>query len=365
MKKLLLAATIVLALALATAGVAFADGGPHGGYTPTTDACAGCHRAHTAGGARLLIVPVGELCMSCHGSTGTGADTDVLDGIFVQRDLDPGDTSEGVADRGLRGGGFAYARMDTGLTGGGAISITTTSAHTYDGAAGIAWGNGELGTAVGAGPAYGLDCTDCHDPHGNGNYRILRPIPNDSGAADPVDVPDEAAPLYTVNNAAEQYFGEGYTGFGTAASASTGDMTEPYRVLSDWCAQCHTRYMAGVNGATEDSGDSIFAFRHMTGNASSDGVLADGDCEKCHGVGFVSPPPITYNDGQFRHAVECMTCHVAHGTSASMSTDGPYSANVEWPDDTTTPDDDARSALLRVDGRGVCQGCHNKPAPAP
>ena len=44
MKKFLLVALLVLALALVTSGVALADAGPHGGYTaPTTDACAGCH----------------------------------------------------------------------------------------------------------------------------------------------------------------------------------------------------------------------------------------------------------------------------------------------------------------------------------
>ncbi len=40
---------------------------------------------------------------------------------------------------------------------------------------GIAWGNGANGS--GAGPAVTLGCASCHNPHGNGKYRILNPIP--------------------------------------------------------------------------------------------------------------------------------------------------------------------------------------------
>jgi hypothetical protein len=35
----------------------------------------------------------------------------------------------------------------------------------------VAWGNGVAGT--GAGPEATVSCADCHNPHGNGNYRIL------------------------------------------------------------------------------------------------------------------------------------------------------------------------------------------------
>ena len=42
MKKLLLAMPFVLALVLLSCGLALADNGPHGGFAPATDACAGC-----------------------------------------------------------------------------------------------------------------------------------------------------------------------------------------------------------------------------------------------------------------------------------------------------------------------------------
>jgi predicted CXXCH cytochrome family protein len=348
-KKILVLLIFVPALVLAMVVVASADGGPHGGYTPTTDACAGCHRAHTARGPRLLITPIETLCMSCHGTAGTGADTNVEDGVYLERDGFAEVPAQGVVDRGLRGGGFVNTRMNT--LGGAALPAAATSGHTYDGTPGTVWGNGAIGS--GAGGTINLECTGCHDPHGNGNYRILRPVPIDSGAAGPINVTDEAANNYTVASASEQYFGEGYD----LAAGSTTPMSVQYRELSDWCAQCHTRYMAPTEGATTDSGDPIFTYRHMTANTA-----VGGDCSKCHsGAPSAATAFITFNANYWNHDVECMTCHVAHGSSADMTTDGPYSGTVPWPDGAALPDGDARSVLLRIDGRGVCQACHNKP----
>jgi hypothetical protein len=307
-----------------------------------------------------LITDVASLCYSCHGSTATGADTNVADGVYLDRDPVTEAPAEGVADRGLKGGGFANAVMDTSFAG-TAASAATTSAHTHDGTLGTVWGNG----AIGSGPGltdFSLECTDCHDPHGNGNYRILRPIPNDSGATVAVNVPDEAAgtKLYTIADPGGQYFSQGYD----LAASSTTPMNDQYVTLSDWCTQCHTRYLAAPDSATTDSGDAIFAYRHMTADTFGEG----GVCSKCHGSPFTVPPPITYNGTYWNHDVECMTCHVAHGTSAAMTGDGPYSGAVAWPDGATTPSGDSRSSLLRLDNRGVCQACHNKPgtpAPAP
>lgn len=50
-----------------------ANGGPHGDYTPTTDACAGCHRTHTASSPSLTTNTGDALCMTCHSTNGTGA----------------------------------------------------------------------------------------------------------------------------------------------------------------------------------------------------------------------------------------------------------------------------------------------------
>jgi predicted CXXCH cytochrome family protein len=61
-----------LILIFLQSGMALADNGPHGSYTGTTDACAGCHRAHTAQNPYILIAPAQDnaLCFTCHNGTG-------------------------------------------------------------------------------------------------------------------------------------------------------------------------------------------------------------------------------------------------------------------------------------------------------
>ncbi len=342
----------LLALLALPTGLALADNGPHGGYTATTDACAGCHRAHTAPAARLLLDTVPNLCFTCHGSTATGADTNVEDGIYVDRDFEAEAPAEGDVNRGLKGGGFVYALMDTDFDG-AATSSPVTSSHLNDGSTGTAWGNGNIGSGPGA-ANFSLSCTSCHDPHGGASttggatYRLLRPIPINSGAAIGVNVTDETDKIYTVADANNKYFGEGYP---YTPGDTWSSMDQQEREMSDWCAQCHTRYLADSGSGSTSSGDDIFMYRHMSEGTPS------ATCNDCH-IDYGSPPTLRTTVGpEWHHNVECMTCHVAHGTSATMTG---YAAYVEWPDGSTTPDGDARSSLLRGDGRGVCQRCHGK-----
>src|SRR5665811_1320561 len=78
-------------------------------------------------------------------------------------------------------------------------SEATTSKHQIDGATGTMWGNGAISASIAdTGKAsVTLECGSCHDPHGNGNYRILKPIPNDSGSAVAVNIPDAGTKVYT------------------------------------------------------------------------------------------------------------------------------------------------------------------------
>jgi predicted CXXCH cytochrome family protein len=179
---------------------ALADGGPHvaadnsGVSTLTADGCAGCHRAHTAQAPLLLTNEEPDLCFTCHGETSLGATTDVMTGVqYAVGTQNPrGDAILGA----LRGGGFVEARLDAGsmerlsyLRTATAISTRVkigvgdaepvTSSHmalTQNGLVlgGKVWGNGAAGTD--AGPAAEVSCTNCHNPHGNGQYRILRPL---------------------------------------------------------------------------------------------------------------------------------------------------------------------------------------------
>jgi len=299
---------------LLSGSYALADNGPHVmGAGSVADGCAGCHRTHTAKSGRLLAQT--GICYTCHGSTGTGASTDVVDGLGysgADRTGTPG---------ALRGGGFSYALIDTANptgqadTGGNAAGTVpvlatgaaATSNHSADGTSQMAWGNGAIdATGTNVGTAITMRCTSCHNPHGNGTFRALRPTPSGSGAATPVAITDTATKAYTTTN----YW-------------KAEDVNAPSFIanVSAWCSACHTRYLSA---AATTSGDGTYAYRHKS-------------------------------DGTAQGTPNCIQCHVAHGSNASVGT---FSNMVKNPDGTAATPNDSR--LLRIDNRGTCQMCHNR-----
>ncbi len=288
---------------------------PHKGtFSTTDDACAACHRVHTAQGPKLLReTNQYNLCTSCH--NGTGANNNVVDGVYEG-------STQGTNGAGLRGGGFTNAIMDTDVSGGPSTG-PTTSKHSVSTGDLIVWGSGGLGSNDAGNTGVTLECGSCHNPHGNSNYRILRGTPDpvgfDDEADDPVLVPaGESQKRYTVD-----YKATNYRDLGKYPASVLANM-------SNWCGQCHTRYNAGVDSGNTPSGDSVFAYRHMT-----------------DGLGG-----------------ECMKCHVAHGTSATMSGNAGASGPIVYPDATSAPwqgiaGESEHSRLLQINNRGVCIQCHN------
>lgn len=326
---------VLVAVSLCVAApvrAARADNGPHAVQGPTTDACAGCHRAHTAQAAYLLKVDVPGLCLTCH--DGSGATTNVVDGLSMS-----------VAGRGLKGGGFTNATIDSNWDG-VAAPAAVTSSHTMDGTTpGTVWGNGAIGSGPGL-AGFTMTCINCHNPHGGTTptYRILRAVPVGSGATGGgVLLPDEDVKRYNVNSSENKYFGEVYF----------GGYWYDIEQMSAWCAQCHTRYdtypQEYPNGPGHtDSGDPIFRYRHLT---RYDSWI---DCAVCHDP-IIAPNPFDIDGPAIAHEPSCENCHVAHGTSAQT---GSYSGSVAWPDGAMVPSGSGRSSLLRLDARGVCMGCH-------
>ena len=106
---------VFLLLALLPARTVWANDGPHGDYTPTTDECATCHRTHTADGSNLLNSPAqnNNFCYTCHNGTGASA-------------------------------------------------MPIISTH----------GNGDF--AGGAEANFSLLCVQCHNPHGSDNLSIIK-----------------------------------------------------------------------------------------------------------------------------------------------------------------------------------------------
>ncbi len=328
--KALVLGTVTALVMLAAAGLwgtstALADNGPHvAGNVITTDACAGCHRAHTARGAYLLKTDELSLCYTCH--DGTQAATNVRGGAMVA----------GPANQALKGGGFISAWLNTqdptyngdGTVGGTTIGVRVTSqpvtsTHSVDGTAQTIWGNGALNSGVGF-ATFSLACTSCHDPHGNGQYRLLRKTPvADSGVVGPVDRAPAGVSVADI----------GTVGDNTSKAYTTGNYFNMFfgpTNISNWCTQCHSRYLAsGVSSGRSSSGDSIFMYRH---SANDEGA---------------SPT--------------CEACHVSHGTNAAATG---YAATVPWPNPTSAENSQTallnNSRLLKMDNRGMCQKCHKR-----
>lgn len=374
------------------ASPAQADNGPHVS-TATTAAttgvqikdagqgrCASCHRAHTAKSAYLLNAASEEsLCFSCHGGSGTGATTDVQNGVgydAASKTTYPNGTTlsvvRGTQVGALRGGGFEQAMLGTDsatkeiyfnttrnswssrnqLIPPASAPAETTSSHF--GGVNIMWGNGPISGTVNVGKDMStttttrLECSSCHDPHGNKQYRILKPVPSDSGFATilagntqpGIFIQDTANKVYTTTNyfvagdpaavadtATRTYLGgtstTNPTPIAKTLSSTAPDISSFQANVAAWCTTCHTRYLAPSGSWGNSSGDSVFTYRHTGDNVSGDAAANRN----------------------------CIQCHVAHGSNAAM----PNSA-VENPGDTTKTAD---SRLLRVDDRGICVMCHN------
>jgi predicted CXXCH cytochrome family protein len=353
--------------------------------TAGTDRCASCHRAHTAQGEYLLKQEQPGLCFTCHGSGATGASTDVVDGAGYTSDGQTPDATRasGGTVGALRGGGFQFALLNSAtpqktvyLNGTSLRSknqhiyplttgATTTSAHTVNGTDVTAWGNGALSpTAAAYGSTVQLECTSCHDPHGNGNYRILKGIPDQSGATTAVNIPDVTAKggsgnhVYVTNDYWE-------TGDGNTPATTVGTTTvDAFSAnIASWCTTCHTRYLAPSGSYNTASGDAVYKYRHR-----SDALKKLSYTDST--TGAVVYPDLAGGKVVGGGSANCITCHVAHGSNATM---GDVSKTVTNPDGSAayvntekgnTLDGSGAPALgdsrlLRVDNRGMCLMCHS------
>ncbi len=347
-------AAIVTGVAIALyAAPTSANNGPHGNYTLTTNACAACHRAHTAVGDELLKEEsVYALCTSCHGGV---VQTDVVSGVRT------GDSAP------LNGGGFVSYQGEP-----------VTSSHTVEGLGGssgqgTAWGGASSGTGV----TGTLKCTSCHNPHGSTNYRILRDsengypynnpaahrwVPNDPNLLDWVDeqvlatVDDNFDYAFTASDCVGTKCKQTFT----SGVDSTG-LPDPTKGMNAFCATCHKSYLTksgsagqpsttvggayvypGTQDALDGHGD-IARYRHAVARLYTG---SPGQPLRFAAVG-TDPTSTTYS------AFGCLTCHYAHGTNAEATGNA---AGV-------SPTND--SALLFYDNRGVCVSCHQRDKLAP
>ncbi|RME46967.1 MAG: hypothetical protein D6796_08290 [Caldilineae bacterium] len=281
-------------------GAVSANGGPHTGTTAANGECRWCHRTNSALGRESLAAqnPT-TLCLSCHG-TGLGANTNVVDGVYLSsRDDAAGDANLGAANTPdgapLLGGGFVTY-----------LGKPVTSRHDVTGSPTAAWGNGGI-RGERSPLAAPLTCISCHDPHGSANYRLLREFIN--GRPVRVEAVDEGE--------AKDYDTEQW-GAGT----------------DSLCLACHEAYNTAAPGAGSDP--SLVAsggYAHRVGMPYHYDNNANPETEGFNGYRL----PLAESGHGDR--VVCMTCHLPHGTAAQRS-------------------DGGDSRLLRLDNDAVCQVCH-------
>ncbi len=347
-------ATLILAPAVAfllylflPSSAAIANNGPHGNYSALTDKCAGCHRTHTAGAAKLLITDVPALCFTCHGGGASGANTNVVDGRYAPTGSP------------LNAGGFTTFQ-----------GVGTTSSHSIDRSQQAAWGSdtpwpsstgclgchsdvsgmrwpgaaeffpgvgNQPGQIAGAGNVrMALTCTSCHDAHGARSYRLL----NNRVMPEAVEYQDPTLPGYV------QVVSNETGGLNPDQPGYVADYTTPrYRDgINSWCASCHYLYLQTQSSWAFDAFDGKGAqirYRHsiLTTAPSSAGLTTNLPLQQPAGYSATQ---------QATDKLGCITCHYAHGTNATV---GGYAASV-------APSND--SALLRMNNRGVCEDCHKK-----
>jgi hypothetical protein len=423
LKRFLIVSILALVLVMAMAGSAFASFGPHGSYTTDTDACAGCHRAHTAfssiarinyatgdasgTGSALLVssaTNMDDFCYACHGAGGPGASTNVELGVF---DAGPSADSGSVVNTAagllyqtasafganLNGGGFA------GL---GGVAGGITSNHTLD-SPGIIWGYGNAATDSKA-LLSDFNCTSCHDPHGSSNYRLLNDkllgkntVGGYTTDTNPTPFVISAEIGYPAGGFSKHtdYMAAGYIpNYTTPQYRFQGDAQKS---MSGWCSGCHEQYINnssaysyGTSETAKSAGGgtlgSVTRHRHPVNMNLQTGRPESGQMALATAVttnsalplemAFSKDPAVYRTKGSdFNDVVGCLTCHFAHGTSATMT--GWANASL---DHTMTPvragttatwfpvldpsksgvNPNFSSALLRVPNRGVCERCHNK-----
>jgi len=345
-KRILGLGISIIAIYLALGGVALA-GYPHGSFASNPDACAACHRVHTATSGNLIKDPTGTaMCASCH-TGGIGADTDVMNGKYI--DSGEVDHTWGDPAMNLLGGGFNQIQNTS----------TTTSKHIMD--TPIVPFGADPNTSPGA--VVTLKCLSCHSAHPDkmhqSQYRLLRVRPNGST----VDMPVPWNGPWTDNTqTAQSSDPDAYRAYTDKDFDSERPDTQVYTYnykggIDKWCIACHTRYATREDTTPYDAGDifgSVMRFRHNTDSAIS-GVI-----DPINGLQYdlttdlpLNHPGTTDTFGEPGEATTmgCLTCHRSHGTDAVMSA----TAAMDASDRGTLP---LGSTLLRRAQRGVCTNCH-------
>ena len=312
--------------------------------------CKGCHTMHNSedgafvdpenpfGNAFLLRdATPSDICIACHGN-GLGS-------VFVDDPLAPS------AEKG--GGNFVFLLEDNinDAHAGASNPVTGDGAgHNIISAAKGTFQDATLQTAPGGTfPSSVLACSSCHDPHGNGNFRLLYGAGTvRAGVTFTADAPDA----------------EGLAIFFGAESDS--NHTAYKGGMSAWCGNCHGDFHNEADGRlVHPAGSAIggaVAEAYNLYNGSEDPYGGTQATAYLAAVPFQDPGAATDSTAGPSAAsqVMCLTCHRAHASSAQdagrwdfnvtfLHEDGEESGSYVIPDPYNS-----------LNQRSLCNKCHVK-----
>jgi predicted CXXCH cytochrome family protein len=382
-KKIIFILLAVAVLGLLMSGTALANFGPHGGYATDTDACAGCHRAHTSfssitwkdsfdtSHSALLVSNasnMSQFCNACHGDGKPGAGTNVVGGTFNGAaptvDVDGGPSTAALATTSAIQPYKTASADGAVLNGGGFTALGTksaTSLHDMDKGAATdpMWG------ANFAAPAgTNLSCDGCHDPHGSSNYRLLKDnvnsvrvggydsatgeIPSPFVISREAGYPETGWLKHTDGAAQMGAYTPNYTSplYAYQPPAIPEGGTDPeFRSMSAWCGACHTQYVyrddttrtppttydysSAPNGGGTGMGGNVARHRHPVNITLTAGVGAGRSLQAEVKLDSLIPLELKPSNAAIYKGVVgnwgtddylgCLTCHRAHGTDATMT----------------------------------------------
>lgn len=345
MRKLIILA-LALSLPILFSGVAmgFHDGG--------VAHCNGCHTMHNSqdgalvdpanpnGNAYLLkFASASDVCLSCH-ATGLGA-------VWG---ADP------LAPPPLKGAGnFVFLSEDNlndGHAGASNPIPGDAAGHNVNAPSMGSGPDGTLSQAPGGTfPAASLECSSCHDPHGNQNFRLLYGV---------AQVQDG---LYGFTNPAPDAEGLSVH-FGSETQTSH---TAYKSGMSAWCGNCHGDFHNNNTKLIHPSGKTLGGSianaynlyngsSDLTGGAQATAYLAE--------VPFEDPANTTSSTAgpSASSQVSCITCHRAHATSAPDATRWDMSVTFLHEDGVESGSYAIPDPYGDLSQRSLCNKCHVKDA---
>ncbi|MGB5107083.1 MAG: hypothetical protein WBP42_10265 [Candidatus Zixiibacteriota bacterium] len=344
MRKLMLLVVSLAFLALfSSTAFAFHDGG--------VAYCGGCHTmhnsvdgalvdaAHPNGNAYLLkYASASDLCLSCH-ATSRGA-------VWGADPLNP------PAEKGA--GNFVFLTEDNlndGHNGHLSPIPGRAAGHNVNAPSQGAGPDGTLLTAPGGTfPSNRLECSSCHDPHGNQNFRLLYGV-------GPVQVN-----LTNFVNPAPDAEGNSYN------TAETNAIHTAYKGgMGAWCGNCHGDFHANNTKLIHPSGRTLggsIANAYNSYNGTDDITGGSQATAYISAVPFEDPSNTTTSTAgpSATSQVSCITCHRAHATSAQNAGRWDFGVTFLHEDGVESGSYAIPNPYNSLNQRSLCNKCHVKDA---